>query len=759
MKNNKNKKIILGLIILTIIFTMMGSSLAYLSWVSSEGQKTNITFATGIDFSCSADGGGNITENDAILVPTEVNNMTTSNYIKREIKVTPTITGKDRSILMNLWLDINNLGSGLSTSENVKYVLTTSSTSNTTGVVTTGTFHGKQVNEKIELLSNEVYNRTTTNTYYLWIWIDAAQTTLETAGQKINLSLNGTCSMTPSIVSNTVSNINNHNNDTVEVVLSNPNDYDIGAMVSYEDEILKDNITVPAVTEEMVVEVPVTEKVIRKAAAKNTNYLTVTVFDQGKETKYNTNAAFTKTVHYLHVSAANTANFFGQTFDKSTIKSITFVDNNDVPSDAVGSMDVSAEGNGSILAWYYKASDYTDDNKLYDFYIGSSNGIVYANQHSSNMFFGSSNLVNIDLKYFDTSNVTNMAGMFRDCKKLLTLDLSTFDTSNVTNMAGMFRDCSSLISLDLSSFNTSKVTDMNYMFRYCSSLVTMDLSNFDTSNVTDMSSMFYACSSLNSINLLSFDTSNVTTMSSMFSSCDNLTNINVSIFDTSKVTSMWEMFRNCKSLTNINVSNFDTSNVTTMYGMFNNCQKLTSLDLSSFNTSKVTDMKYMFYNCNNLTNINVSNFDTSNVTTMYGMFNNCQKLTSLDLSNFDTSNVIDMSGIFQNCVSLESLNVSNFDTSKVTSMSAMFRGCASMKELNISNFVTSNVTNMWYMFFGCDNLKKLNIKNFDFTNVTDMSAMFTYVPTNIEITVGNTTAKEWLNTNFSSYKNIIIDNK
>lgn len=57
MNNNKNKKIILELIVLTIIFTMMGNSLAYLSWVSSEGQKTNITFATGVDFSCSADGG------------------------------------------------------------------------------------------------------------------------------------------------------------------------------------------------------------------------------------------------------------------------------------------------------------------------------------------------------------------------------------------------------------------------------------------------------------------------------------------------------------------------------------------------------------------------------------------------------------------------------------------------------------------------------------------------------------------------------
>ena len=759
MNNNRNKKIILILIVLTVIFTMMGSSLAYLSWVSSESQKTNITFATGVDFSCSADGGGNITENDAILVPTEVNNNTSSNYIKREVKVTPTITGKNMNISLDLWLDINKLDSGLSTSENVKYALTTSSTSNSEGVVTAGTFHGMQANEKIELLTNEVYNRTTTNTYYLWIWIDAAQTTLETAGQKINLSLNGTCSMTPSIVSNTVSNINNHNNDTVEVVLSNPNDYDIGAMVSYEDEILKDNITVPAVTEEMIVEVPVTEKVIRKATAKNTNYLTVTVFDQGKETKYNTNAAFTKTVHYLHASNANTTNFFGQTFDKSTIKSITFVDNNNVPSDAFGSMDVSAGGNGSIMAWYYKASDYTDDNKLYDLYIGSSNGIVYANKSSGNMFLGSSNLVSIDLKYFDTSAVTTMAGMFQGCQKLLKLDLSNFDTSNVTDMAGMFRDCSSLISLDLSSFNTSKVTDMNYMFRDCSSLVTMDLSNFDTSNVTDMSSMFYACSSLNSINLLSFDTSNVTSMDSMFHNCNNLTNINVSNFDTSKVTSMWGMFENCKSLTSLNLSNFNTSNVTTMYRMFHNCNNLISLNLSNFDTSKVSNMQYMFYNCNNLTNINVSNFDTSNVTTMFGMFNNCQKLTSLDLSSFNTSNVIDMSGMFENCFSLGSLNVSNFNTSKVTSMSTMFRSCSSIEELNISNFVTSNVTNMWYMFHGCNKLKKLNIKKFDFANVTNMSSMLTYVPSSIEITVGNNVAKEWLNTNFSSYKNIIIDNK
>ena len=706
MNNNRNKKIILVLVILTVIFTMMGGSLAYLSWVSSEAQKTSITFATGVDFSCSADGGGNITEDDAILVPTEVNNSTTGNYIKREIKVTPTITGKNMNISLDLWLDINKLDSGLSTSENVKYALTTSSTSNSEGVVAVGTFHGMQANEKIELLSNEIYSITTTNTYYLWIWIDATQTTLETAGQKFNLSLNGSCSMATSIVGNTLSNINNHNNDTVEVLLSNPNDYDIEAIVSYEDEILKDDITVLAETEDMVVEVYVTESVVRKAAASGTNYLTVTVLDNGRETKYNTNAAFTKTVHYLHTASNSQTNFFGQIFDKSTIKSITFVDNNNVPSDAVGSMDVSAEGNESIMAWYYKASDYTDDNKLYDFYIGSSNGIVYANPDSKYVFYGSANLISIDLSKLDTSNVTTLNAMFRECEKLATLDLSNFDTSNVIDMAHLFRYCYNLEKLEISNFDTSNVEYMNYMFINCSKLTSLDLSNFDTS----------------------------------------------------KVKNMWKMFGNCFSLKEINLSSFNTSNVTSMSEMFSGCGNLITLDLSSFDTSKVTNMSNMFYNCKSLTTLDLSSFNTSNATTMHGMFQSCQSLTILDLPSFDTSNVTNMSNMFYNCNNLINLNVSNFNTSKVTDMSYMFYNCGSLKELKLLNFDTSKVTNMGNMFRYCYDLNKLNIKNFDFTNVTNNANFLTNVPTNVEITVGSTSAKEWLNTNFSSYTNIIIDN-
>jgi surface protein len=44
--------------------------------------------------------------------------------------------------------------------------------------------------------------------------------------------------------------------------------------------------------------------------------------------------------------------------------------------------------------------------------------------------------------------------------KLKTLDLSTWDTSNVTDMSFMFRDCYNLETVILSNFDTSEVKDM-----------------------------------------------------------------------------------------------------------------------------------------------------------------------------------------------------------------------------------------------------------------------------------------------------------
>ena len=193
MDNDKNKKIILVLVILTVIFTIIGGSLAYFSWISSEAQKTNIVFTVERTFSCAADGGGSITNNSAIIVPTLVNSNTTGNYIKREVKVTPTINQNGKTIYMDLWLDINKLDSGLSNSVNFKYAFTTSSTSNTTEVIASGNFNGKKAGNKIRLLDSETFSASDTSTYYLWIWLDANETSSDTMDQSFSLSLNGSC--------------------------------------------------------------------------------------------------------------------------------------------------------------------------------------------------------------------------------------------------------------------------------------------------------------------------------------------------------------------------------------------------------------------------------------------------------------------------------------------------------------------------------------------------------------------------------------
>ena len=42
---------------------------------------------------------------------------------------------------------------------------------------------------------------------------------------------------------------------------------------------------------------------------------------------------------------------------------------------------------------------------------------------------------------FDTTNTTNMKGMFNNCNELENLDITNFDTSNVINMDNMLNNC------------------------------------------------------------------------------------------------------------------------------------------------------------------------------------------------------------------------------------------------------------------------------------------------------------------------------
>ncbi|QDJ27909.1 hypothetical protein BHS01_04915 [Lactococcus paracarnosus] len=301
--------------------------------------------------------------------------------------------------------------------------------------------------------------------------------------------------------------------------------------------------------------------------------------------------------------------------------------------------------------------------------------------------------------------------------------LTNFDTSEVDNMAGMFRDCTSLTNLDMSKFNTSTANNMNGMFRNCTALTSLDLSNFDTSNVTTFQIMFSKCRSLKNINLSSFNTAKIKTMNGMFSQCTSLVSLNLSNFNTANVTNMSKMFTQCTSLVSLDLSSFNTANVTNMTNLFMDSNALEALDLSSFNTANVTRMDNMFYRCIKLKSLNVSNFDTAKVTNMTYMFYQCESLTNLDLSSFNTPNVTNMDNIFYKCSSLKSLDVSKFDTAKLTNMKDMFSGCQSLLNLDLSSFRTSKVTNMDKMFANCKSLETLDISGFNTRAVASYNQM------------------------------------
>ena len=121
----------------------------------------------------------------------------------------------------------------------------------------------------------------------------------------------------------------------------------------------------------------------------------------------------------------------------------------------------------------------------------------YRPTSTSRWFYRLTNLTTIErLEHLNTSEVTEMEGMFEKCYAITTLDLSNFDTSKVENMSGMFRLCKSLTNLDVSSFDVSAVEDMTFMFDGCESLEELDLSHFNPPLTAAKSDMYYNCHKL-----------------------------------------------------------------------------------------------------------------------------------------------------------------------------------------------------------------------------------------------------------------------
>ena len=414
------------------------------------------------------------------------------------------------------------------------------------------------------------------------------------------------------------------------------------------------------------------------------------------------------------------------------IRSYTFQSTlSGAPADA---WDVSQDQDGSVLAWLVGDREYPN-------MIIAADGIIKAPKNCHGMFHNQSATQAIRFNgCLDTSEVTDMGGMFGLCRGLTELDLTGFDTSRVTDMSGMFMFCGSIGTLDLSSFDTANVTDMSEMFSGCYALSSIITDGLDMSSVVNRDDMFFQCNQL--------DTSRIPFVENRGSSnamkandepyrpwifslanpgdilsiqfASSLDGAPVDALDASQTGDRsvlaWAVPSGAGKEIIIAAEGKIQAPADCSY-LFAHCENLTSIQFNGcLDTSRVTDMSGMFYCCESLQELDATSFDTGNVTNMGSMFDSCGRLTRLDLSSFDTRRVTIMGGLVSGCHTLEYLDLSGFDTSHVTNMDCMFTCCEELSTVKIGVLDMRSVERADGMFSGCP---KLDVDSLPIINPPD----------------------------------------
>lgn len=370
------------------------------------------------------------------------------------------------------------------------------------------------------------------------------------------------------------------------------------------------------------------------------------------------------------------------------------------------------------------------------------------------------------LKNLNTSNVTEMSGMFGNCTQLENLDVSSFDTHNVTRMASMFYGCSSLINLDVSEFKTNQLEDTRSMFGNCKALTTLNMKTFKASKAKNSSGMFEGCKNLSTLYMNDFSPEEVSECGLMFREVPSTVKVYYpydlderiksqipgikyeqgnpvkAIYATDSLGQNILLFIN--TLKNIKTGSTDTiTGKNTIYsGMKVNqvwtantvLNTATSVPWSSY-AEKVTkvifdasfkdspkSLKDWFKNFSNLKSIEgLENLNTKKTTDMSYMFCKCGQLTSLDVSHFNWENVTTTTHMFDGCAGVTELQIFSHNSKKVEDASYMF---ASMSNLTyVDPFNTISVKNMTAMFKDCKKLKKID-RWIDVSNATTLRQMF-----------------------------------
>lgn len=166
--------------------------------------------------------------------------------------------------------------------------------------------------------------------------------------------------------------------------------------------------------------------------------------------------------------------------------------------------------------------------------------LTYNDSDWQALLYGQSDL--IEVLGANTTNVTNIKKMFKDCISLSSVNI--FDTSNINKMRELYFDCYSLINAP--SLNVSNVNDLGSLYVNCYSLTSIPY--IDTRNAKNIDYICFNCSALKEVPLL--DTTNVFDCSHAFQGCVNVESGALALYQQASTQANIpyyhnETFRNC----------------------------------------------------------------------------------------------------------------------------------------------------------------------------------------------------------------------
>ncbi len=139
-----------------------------------------------------------------------------------------------------------------------------------------------------------------------------------------------------------------------------------------------------------------------------------------------------------------------------------------------------------------------------------------------------------------------------------------------------------------------------------------------------------------------------------------------------RLTSIDTLVKNNSNIVSIEISeDSDMSNVTTAYAGFARATSLTDVDLSSLDFSALTSFRYAFLECYALKRFKSPGGELKFLTSTADMFNVCPVLESA-MIYFSAPSLTDISRMFANCTNLRYIDISNIDTRNIAAFEKVF---------------------------------------------------------------------------------------